>query len=400
MPFRHFYIMLSDSKGYKRFVESATQATALYKENIRYDAVADTDVLEDIDASRSCLNYILQNTLEHADEELQRFAKLFVNAHSHVLWAEDYSDMFAQLKGLFKQWQTKQVCFPQLQDSNDLNNQALFPLFHELGLPYFLQDEKLDIGETGEVQIFHPDLLLTDQGSMLFHNMDNTTLGMLNNNSINLFITTTTQLLNTTSMAELYSTYCHVFKEEAAGMRVIYRGTHKVSNYLLIVDNRRTAVLGHSFFRPILTCLQCGRCHKVCPVELAAGKEAYNNIFTGPVAHVMLPYLEEEKVEGYVVHACLLCGRCEAVCPLQLPIRDMVVAARHDLQTRKVTPGKARKLLEQSANFLQNRAAMNKGTFSKRFKFGKYVDSKMEKACGALPYAAECYNKQVEKKKH
>ncbi len=391
--------MFSDSKGYKLFEESVAKASSYETGEHLNCPPADTDVFVDFSASRECINYMMQRSLEHADEELRRFERHFSGGRNRMLWAEDFDDMFSQLRLLFKEKGVDSVCFPQLEDSNELNNTERFPLLHELGLPYFLQDEKVSIGETSMLQVFQPDMLLTDPGSLLFNSLSNKALGQLNNGNINLFITTVMQLLAHTEAAELFAEYNHIFKESEDGMRVLYRGTGSCDNYLMVVDNRRSAVLSHSALRPMLSCLQCGCCHSVCPVEQTVGKEAYNNIFTGPPAHVMLPYLENEREECHIPHACLLCGRCEIACPLQLPIREMVMAVRHDLHVRKVTNGKEHKVLEQSAAFLQSRTAMNQAPLFKKWKFGKWVAGAMEKACGPLQFAKASYNEQEAKPK-
>ncbi len=391
--------MFSASKGYQTFAEAASCATAYEAGRTLLCPPADTDAFVNFSASRDSLNHMLQQSLEHADEELRRFEKRFVGERNHLLWATDFNDMFTQLRHLFKERGVDSVSFPQLKDINELNNVQRFPLLHELGLHYFLQDEKINITEEGMLQVYYPDMLLTDMGSILFNSLDNKALSQLNNGSINLFVATVTQLLAYTEGAELFAEYCRVFKEDEGGMRVMYRGNGSGDNYLLLVDNSRSVVLSHSALRPMLTCLQCGRCHEVCPVVQTVGKEAYNNIFTGPPAHVMLPYLENEREECHIPHACLLCGRCEAACPLQLPIREMVLAVRHDLHRRKVTNGKEHKILEQSADFLQSRAAMNQAPLFKKWKFGKWVADAMEKACGSLPFAKDSYNKQAAKPK-
>ncbi len=391
--------MFSDSKGYRKFEETFAKVASYEAGDTHYCPPADTDAFVDFTASFESLKDRMQQSLERADEELIRFTKRFSVGRNHVLWAEDFNDMFAQLRHLFKDKGVDSVCFPQLKDSNELNNTERFPLLHELGLPYFLQDEHISIGEEGMLQVFCPDMLLTEQGSLLFNSLTNKELGQLNNGNINLFIATVTQLLAYTDGAELYGEYNRVFKEDKGGMRVMYRGTSSSDNYLMLVDNRRSTVLSHSALRPILTCLQCGRCHSVCPIVQTADKEVYNNIFTGPPAHILLPYLENEHEECHIPHACLLCGKCEIACPLQLPIREMVIAARHDLHARKVTNGKEHKMLEQCAEFLQSRAAMNQAPLFKKWKFGKWVVGTMEKACGSLQFSKESYNKQLTKPK-
>lgn len=390
--------MSADSKEYDNFCECAEHHIASGVNSEFACGKEDTSCFVDLAAARRRLNYALQSALETGEEALPHFARAFASDFNHILWVEDYEDMFAQMRMVFKQWDVRSVCFPQLKDANELNDKQKCPLYHELGLLYFLQDEKIEIEERGKVQIFHPDRLLTDKGMLLFNGLTNHAVSMLNNSNINLCIVTVNQLLNSTSTAELYGEFHRAYVQLDKGMQVLYRGTGKCTNYLIVIDNRRSVILGHKPCRAILACLQCGRCGSVCPVEQTAGKEAYDNIFTGPLASIMLPYLEDEEKEKHVVDACLMCGRCEEACPLQLPLRDMILYNRQDFLARDITEKAQHKLIDRMGDFLQSRTAMNKGVLSKKLTFGRSVSGDAKQFFDVPPFAPESFNKQETKK--
>lgn len=386
--------MSVEEKGYKAFNDSASHHIAAGTASTMECAKDGASVFANVEVARKRLNYTLLSSLELAEDAIRRFARFFAGSYNHILWAEDYENMFAHMHNVFKQWNVKSVCFPQLQDANELNSEERCPLYHELGLPYFLQDEKMSIEEEGKMKIFHPDSMLTDSGMLMFNHMNNHSVSMLNNGNINLFIVTVNQLFASIALAELYGEYSTAYIGPQEGMRVLFRGTGKGTNYLIVVDNRRSTVMAHKPCRAVLSCLQCGRCSSVCPVEQTAGKEAYDNVFAGPLASVMLPYLEDEDKEKHVVDACLMCGRCEEVCPLQLPLCDMIIYNRQDLLDRDVMEKRQCKLLTRMAHFVDNRAAMNGSPLIKKWKFASLVSNEAKQEFQLPPFDAAPFNKR------
>lgn len=368
--------------GYGDFLAAAEEHIAQGKHGEGWLGTASG--LENASAAGHRLRQALLQSLETADEQLRRFDSLFAAGHNHVLWAADYKDLFGVLHKLFAEWGAKSACFPQLDDVNDLNGEASPLLYRELGLPFFLQDEKMELGEEGKVQFFHPDGMLTDSGMLLFCNMGQKATAMLNNSKINIFLVTLEQTLCSTPLAEMHGALRH--GEKYRGM-LLYKGTGACSNYLVVVDNGRTEVLRREWIRPALACMGCGRCHGACPVEQAAGSEAYNNVFTGPLACVALPYMEDERCDGYAAEACTMCGRCDEVCPLHLPMREMIAAARHDLYERGAMGKGQRRMASQLGKFLQSRGAMNKGAFIKSLLFGKFVSEEYKRHFSPTPFA-------------
>lgn len=352
-----------------------------------------TEVFANTDGARHYLNYELQETLQEADRELRRFAQGFVCQHNKVYWACDFNEMFCQMRTALNDEKIASACFPQFTDVNELNDEDKCPLYHELGLHFFLSDEKIELGETGQAQFFHPDRLLTDSGSMLFCSMSNHAFSLLNNGKTNIFIVTIDQLLRDTYFTEVYSTFCNLSSQQHQGMQVIYHGNGSCRNILFVVNNQRTEVLKHTGLRSIFNCLQCYRCNAVCPVEQVAGKKAYNNIFTGPQASVLLPYMETEEGEKYVPEACVMCGRCEEACPLHLPLRDMIVEARKDLLQRGITDKGQRQRIRRIYNILQNRDNMYRSRLWKKMRLHSFVNQTMEQEYAMPDFADKTFDK-------
>ena len=267
----------------------------------------------------------LRYTVENLDEELTRFENRFTNKHNAVFWATDYNDVFESLKKLFKVHKVKSVRLPNINNST---------VFRELGIKYFLRDEKIALAEDGDMQFFNADRLLSDTGAILLLNQTNNSFERLTNHKTNVFFTTIDRVLCNSDWVEMYQQLVSYNSGSGRQDMIVFRGSENCNNYLFIIDNQRSQLLKNKEIRQSMMCLQCGRCNDVCPVFQTIGEEPYNNVFVGPMANVTLPYLETIESYKHVMFACTLCGRCEEVCPISLPIREMIVESRHLLMLK------------------------------------------------------------------
>ena len=266
---------------------------------------------------------------------------------------------------------TKSVRLPNVQAST---------IFRELGIKYFLKEEKIDLREDGDLQFFAVDLMIVETGSLLLLNQTNNTLSKLNNSHTNIFFATIDSVINRTSWVEVYQ-HLNTYRQGGAVQdMVLFRGSPNCNNYLFIVDNQRSSLLANSKLRKSLTCMNCGRCSDVCPVLQTIGDEPYNNVFSGPVANIQLPYLESIETYKHVMFACTLCGRCESVCPIKLPIRDMIVSARQSLLADNGFERKDRRMMTVLRKYLLSRSKMNSSKFIKRHLLYKYLSSDIKRS--------------------
>lgn len=337
------------------------------------------------------LSTMLQRTIENLDEELTRFEKNFSSKNSAVFWASDYQDVFVSLKKIFKSQKVRSVRLPNVNAST---------IFRELGIKYFLQEEKIELKEEGDIQFFVADMMLSDTGALLLLNQSNNSFARLTNEKTNIFFTTVDRVMCNSDWAEVYQQLASYRTGGSQQEMVFFKGSTNCNNYLFIVDNQRTSLLYNKDLRQSLTCLQCGRCNDVCPVLQTIGDEPYNNVFTGPIANISLPYLESLESYKHVVYACLLCGRCEEVCPISLPIRDMIVDARHTLFVENGLDKKEKQMLAVQRKSLLSRSKMNSSRFVKNFKWGRFLSSDIKKSRKLPAFQTNTFNKLFQKNKN
>lgn len=339
-------------------------------------------------ASAAAFRSALQRGIENLDEELNRFENLFSSKHSTIFWASDYSDVFNSLKRLFKLYKTRSVRLPNVESST---------IFRELGIKYFLRDERIELREDADMQFFVADMMLSDTGNLLLLNQSNGNLDRLSNGSINVFFTSIDRILNNSNWVELYQQLRSYNTGCGEQDMILFKGSPNCSNYLFIIDNQRTNLLRHKELRQALTCIQCGRCNDVCPVYQTIGDEPYNNVFVGPVGNIILPYLETVESYRHTAYACTLCGRCEEVCPITLPIRDMIIESRHLFNANDEIDKNERRQLTAMRRVLASRQKMNSYGFLKRHLLLKFLSSDYRRSHRIPVFSKESFNKSYKK---
>ena len=343
----------------------------------------------DADSVNSRFKIALQRSIENLDEELAKFENHFSTKHSAIFWASTYDDVFNGLKKLFKNYKVKSVRLPNVNSSI---------VFRELGIKYFLRDEKIDLKDDADMQFFAADMLFSDTGSILLMNQSNNVLAKLSNSTVNIFFCTIEKILNNTEWVEIFQQMASYNNGGQRQDMILYKGGTYCDNYLFIIDNQRSCILREPELRQSLTCLNCGRCKDVCPVFQTIGETPYNNVFSGPLANVTLPFLETIETYKHVAFACTFCGHCEEVCPLHLPVRDMIVGVRHKLLSEGLSDKKHRRLISAIRKFVNNRNKMNSSSFLKQYMLSKYVSSDLRKTRKLPPFSKESFNKSFRNK--
>lgn len=342
------------------------------------------------EVTERCLSNSMARSIENLDEELNMFEKNFSGKNNTIYWASTYNDVFDCLKKLFKAYKVKSVRIPNVNAST---------IFREIGIKYFLRDEKIGLSEEGDMQFFVADYMFSDTGSLLLLNQTNNNLSKISNKVTNVFFTTIDRIVNNTNWAEVIQQLLAYRNGGGKQDMILFHSTPNCNNYLFIIDNQRSCLLSDICIRQSMTCLQCGRCKDVCPVYQTIGDEPYNNVFTGPIANVTLPWLETFDTFAHVAYSCTLCGRCEEVCPLGLNIRDMIISNRQYILANKVMGRRHHRMISAMRKMLDNRSKMNSSKCHKRHLFFKYLSSEFKRSRHVTPFSKETFNSMYKKNK-
>lgn len=352
------------NKNYQDFIKVA-------KSN--YDSNADFEIVKNdkkyfiTDAECDYFSDKVHDSLEYMDEELKKFERLFCkNPDNIIFWASDFNDVFYYLKNLFKTLKVKSVRLPNINYST---------VFREIGIKYFLDDQKIALTEDADIQFFAADMMFSDTGSLLLSNQSYNGYEKLSNSKTNVFFVTIDKILNKTSCADIYQNILSSKFDYKCQDYILFKSSPNCRSYLFIIDNQRTKILANKDIRNSLKCVNCGRCNEVCPVLKSVGEEAYNNVFCGPISHITLPFLESFDTFQHVAYACTLCGRCEDVCPIHIPIRDMILSTRKHIYTSGNLSSDEKVLFSKLRKYLFNRNKLNKSTFIKKHFLSKYLSN-------------------------
>ena len=100
--------------------------------------------------------------------------------------------------------------------------------------------------------------------------------------------------------------------------------------YVVLFDNNRSRMMEMERQRRIMTCINCGACHSVCPVFNTIGGHVYENAYPGPVG-VIQSIADGYENSAHLATLCASCHQCEQYCPMNIKISDLILRNRVDI---------------------------------------------------------------------
>jgi L-lactate dehydrogenase complex protein LldF len=105
--------------------------------------------------------------------------------------------------------------------------------------------------------------------------------------------------------------------------------------HVVLLDNRRTAMLADPEMREALHCIRCGACLNVCPIYRHVGGHTYGTTYSGPIGAVITPNLRSLQDWKHLAYASSLCGACAEACPVQIDLHHHLLQNRRNSATEK-----------------------------------------------------------------
>lgn len=102
-------------------------------------------------------------------------------------------------------------------------------------------------------------------------------------------------------------------------------------DYIILVDNGRSVVIEKEYQRQIMTCLDCGGCHGICPIFNTIGGHVYEMSVPGPVGTVIKPMIEGAELASHFATLCTSCHQCDDYCPVNIKLSDLILHNRIDI---------------------------------------------------------------------
>ncbi|MBP1629872.1 MAG: [Fe-S]-binding protein [Bacteroidetes bacterium] len=318
---------------------------------------------------------IRQKYINIIDELLVSFEKKSIENGVDISWCVDYDILIEEVVELLNDRKIKEVNLFETKFTN------------ELGLHKNLKDEEISIiSQNNKCVIFEPKYAISQSGSLFLVFNSAFEMELVLNAELKIFVIPFSNIIKNIEdiqlLTNLYSSNNE--KKDFPYLSTIY--TPKKSDdkniKIFIVDNGRTNLLESKSHRMALTCIDCDACKKVCPIYGVIGDNPYNNVFTGPIANVTLPYLETIDSYKHLSFNCVLCGNCKKVCPMNIPITDLIISNRNIFFERKYIDFNDRYKIKILKNNLISRKKLNRKHWIKellfRFYFSKKVASSRE----------------------
>jgi L-lactate dehydrogenase complex protein LldF len=137
----------------------------------------------------------------------------------------------------------------------------------------------------------------------------------------------------------------------------------------------------------------------VCPVYKLIKDQPYNNSLTGPLANVMLPFLENYDSYKHLSFNSVLCGNCSKVCPVNIPITDLILENRKFFFESKIMNLEDNLLSLGLKKFLISRKNMNRRYWVKKYLLRKMLPNTIKKSIRIPSFSKKTFNQNEQQNK-
>jgi len=115
-------------------------------------------------------------------------------------------------------------------------------------------------------------------------------------------------------------------------------GPGKGPQYVILLDNHRSAILAEPRFREVLRCVKCSACLNVCPVYQLIGGDEFSHVYMGGIGALLTAWIHGLKKAKNLARLCLRCHRCEAYCAAKIGIADLITALAERINAKAGKP--------------------------------------------------------------
>ena len=361
-----------NTNSYKQYLISCEE-NIKEKENIDLSSTDIEDVayntFHNINKIKNLASKIRTKFVNNITDNLIIFDKNFSEKGGNVHWCIAYNDFIDKIIKLLNKNKIKKI------------NLFSSSFIEELGLKGALKDNSIHTdNDISENIIFTPKFGIVNTGSLFFEFDSSIDMEQVISSTFKIFILPINDFLLKPEDVEIFSYLYSIYKNKITYpyLSSLYtpNTNYKQSNvHVFIVDNGRSNILANKDVRSTLNCIDCGACKRVCPIYNIVGDKPYDNIFSGPYANVVLPYLENVENYKHLCFSCTGCGNCSKICPVNIPISELIIKNKNYFFENKIMDISDIRLAKSMGKILNNRKLMNQNKFIKNIRIKLLVNN-------------------------
>jgi L-lactate dehydrogenase complex protein LldF len=206
-----------------------------------------------------------------------------------------------------------------------------------------------------DTAIIGANFIVADTGDIVISEDEGNVLKAIANTNVHIVLVGIDKLIPSLDDINVLLPLSSLYEVSSIKAKSLYTILKPQKFYVVLVDNNRSNLMSREAQRNIMTCIECGACHAVCPVFNTIGGHVFDNAFPGPVG-VIQSISEGYENSSHLATVCMSCHQCEQYCPMKIKISDLVLRNRMEIAKEDSTLIAERRLL----SFLMKRFATRK----------------------------------------
>ncbi len=181
-----------------------------------------------------------------------------------------------------------------------------------------------------DTAIIGADFIAADTGDIIISEDEGNVLKAIANTNVHIVLVGIDKLIPSLDDINVLLPLSSLYEVSKIKAKSLYTILKPQKLYVVLVDNNRSNLMSREAQRNIMTCIECGACHTVCPVFNTIGGHVFDNAFPGPVG-VIQSISEGYENSAHLATVCMSCHQCEQYCPMKIKISDLVLRNRIEI---------------------------------------------------------------------